>query len=306
MTVLAMHRRSFFSLLGTSVAAWPLTVGAQQLSVPVIGFLNGASAWEFARSVAAFRQGLGETGHVEGRNVMIDFRWADGHYERLPTLAAELVGRRVSVIVANGPAALAAKATAATIPIVFTTGGDPVELGLVASLNRPGGNLTGATNLSVQLGPKQLEVLHELLPAGSMIAALLNPTGPHEALSRELQAAARARGVQVHILHASTEHEIELTFTNLAQLRASGLVIGTDAFFFSRIERLAALALRSALPAIFNDRNFALAGGLMSYGSTSQEMYHIAGVYTGRILKGEQPAELPVQRITKVELAINM
>jgi putative ABC transport system substrate-binding protein len=311
MTGAPMKRREFITLLGgaaaTSSNLWPLAARAQQPAMPVIGFLNGASAWEYARPVAAFSQGLSETGYVDGRNVIIDYRWADGRYERLPTLAADLVRRQVTVIAANAPGALAAKAVTATIPIVFTTGGDPVGLGLVASLNRPGGNLTGTTNLSVELGPKQLELLHELNPTASVIAALLNPTSPnHETLSRELQAAARMRGVQVHVLHASTEHEIELAFTSLAQLRAGGLVIGTDAFFNARMERIAALALRHAVPTIFNNRDFVAAGGLMTYGGSPPEMYRIAGVYTGRILKGEKPADLPVQQATKVELIINM
>jgi putative ABC transport system substrate-binding protein len=225
-----IERRKFLATLG-GAAAWPLAARAQQPAMPVIGFLNGASAWEYAYLAAAFRQGLSEMGYFEGRNVLVEYRWAEGHYERLPTMAADLVRRPVTVIVANSPGAVAAKAATAAIPIVFTTSADPVQLGLVASLNRPGGNLTGVTNLGVELGPKRLELLHELIPKATSVALLVNPTGPYaESQSKELQAAARAAGLQLHILHASSEGNFDTVFATLAQLRADALVIGADPF----------------------------------------------------------------------------
>ena len=301
-----MRRREAITLLG-GCAAWPVTVGAQQSAVPVVGFLNGSSARAYGYVAAAFGQGLRDTGYVEGRNVLVEYRWAEDHYDRLPTLVADLVRRQVNVIIANTQAAPAAKAATATIPIVFLTAGDPVRDGLVASLNRPGGNLTGHSILSVELGPKRLELLRELVPTATVIAFLINPTTPTaEAQSRSMQAAARNLGLQLHVLHASTERDLDTAFASLAQLQAGGLVIGGDAFFVSRSEQLAALALRHAVPAIYQFRAFAAAGGLMSYGGDLMDAYRFAGVYTGRILKGEKPADLPIQQSTKVELIINL
>ena len=302
-----MRRRTFISLVGGAAATWPPAARAQQAAMPVVGFLNGASAWEYAQLAAAFRQGLSETGYVEGRNVLVEYRWAEGHYDRLATLAADLVRRQVAVIAANGPAVRPAKAVTTTIPIVFAIALDPVEIGLVASLNRPGGNLTGVTSLGVEVGQKRLELLHELVPSATVFGLLVNPTSPNvEALSRDLQAAARILGLQIHVLQAGTERDFDTVFATLAQLRAGGLVIGADAFFNSRSEQIAALALRHAMPTITQDRGFVVAGGLMSYGSNLTESFRLMGVYTGRILKGEKPADLPVVQSTKVELVINL
>ena len=299
-------RREFITLLG-GAAAWPLAARAQQAALPVIGFLNGGSP--DAHRVAAFRQGLNETGYTDGHNVAVEYHWAEGQYDRLPALAADLVRRQVSVIAATStPAAVAAKAATAAIPIVFTTSSDPVELGLVASLSRPGGNLTGATQLNVEVTPKRLEILHELLPAAKLFALLVNPTNPYaEILSRNTQVAARTLGLELHILHASIEHDFDTVFATLIQLRSGGLVIGgAEAFLGSRHEQLAALALRHSVPTIYRDREFAVAGGLMSYGGSTKDSYRVAGLYTGRILKGEKPADLPIQQATKVELIINL
>ena len=304
-----MKRREFITVLGGAAAAtWPLAARAQQPAVPVVGFLNAASAWEYAHVAAAFRQGLSETGYIEGRNVLVEYRWAEGHYERLPALAADFVRRQVTVIASGGNAAvLAAKAATSTIPIVFYAGGDPVALGLVASLNRPGGNATGVISLNDELVPKRLELVHGLVPAATIIAALVNPTNPGaESESRALQAAARTLAVQLQVLSARSEHEIEVAFESLAQLRAGALMIASDAFFNARSEQLAALAVRHAIPTVFQDRAFVAGGGLMSYGGGTADNSRLTGVYAGRILKGEKPADLPVQRSTKVELIINM
>jgi putative tryptophan/tyrosine transport system substrate-binding protein len=302
-----VNRRELISLLGGAAAAWPLAVRAQQPALPVIGFLNGGSSWEYAQITAAFRNGLIETGHVEGRNVWIEYRWAEGRYERLPALAADLVRRQVSVIAANTPATPAAKVATTTIPIVFLTSTDPVAAGLVASLNRPGGNLTGVALLNVDIGPKRLELLHELVPAASVVALLSNPTNPNsERQLRIMQAAARTLGLQLHVLHASTERDFDAAFATLAQLRAGALVIGADAFFINQSEQLGALALRHAVPAISFYREFVAAGGIMSYGGDLTDAFRLMGVYGGRILKGEKPADLPVQQETKFALIINL
>jgi putative ABC transport system substrate-binding protein len=303
-----MNRREFFAGLGA--VAWPLAARAQQPGMPVIGFLNSGSPDGFyASMVAAFRQGLKETGYVEGQNVAIEFRWAEGQYHRVPAMAAELVRRQATVIVANSPGNLAAKAATTTIPIVFTTANDPVQSGLVASLARPGGNVTGATQFGVEVVAKQLEFAHEIVPTATVIATLVNPNYPYaEPVLGNLQAAARILGVQLHVLRAGAEHDFDAAFATLVQLRAGALVLGTyDPFFSSRSEQLAALTLRHAVPAIgVSDRLFVAAGGLMSYGGSPSEMYRIAGVYTGRILKGEKPSDLPVQQVTKVELILNL
>jgi putative ABC transport system substrate-binding protein len=303
-------RREALALLGGAATAWPLAVRAQQPAMPVIGFLNGASADLYAQFVRAFRQGLGDSGYIEGQNVAIEYRWADGQYDRLPALVADLVRRQVVVIAAtSSPAALAAKAANATIPIVFTTAGDPVRLGLVASLNRPGGNTTGATQLNMEVAPKRLELLNELIPTATDIAFLVNPTNPIVAgnETRVLEAAARVLGMQLQVFKATTEREMDETFARMAQMRTKGLVIGSgDAFFNSQSRRLGALSSRHALPTIYQGRAFVAAGGLVSYGGSVADSYRLAGVYTGRILRGEKPADLPVQQSTKVEMIINL
>jgi putative ABC transport system substrate-binding protein len=302
-----VRRRRFIALLG-GAAAWPLAAGAQQPAMPVVGFLSSGSPDASAERMRPFHQGLSESGYVEGRNVAIEYRWADG-YDRLPAMAADLVHRQVAAIVAIGgiPAARAAKAATTTIPIVFAVGADPVAIGLVPSLNRPGGNLTGVTNFNLELGQKRLELLHEVVPGATVIALLVNPNTPlAEPLSADLQAAARSFGLQVHVLQARTEHDIEDAFTTLVQLRADALVIGADAYFASRRKQLAALAVRHALPTVGSFRDFAEAGGLMSYGGSLSDQFRSIGVYAGRILAGQKPADLPVQQSTKVELIINL
>ena len=311
-----MKRREFITLLGGAAAApllSPLVARAQQpakeTAMPVVGFLNGASSTGFAPIVAAFRQGLSEAGYDDGRNLAIEYRFAEGQYDRLPAMAADLINRRVSVIAATTtPAVLAAKAATTTTPIVFVTTGDPVQIGLVASLNRPGGNVTGVTRMNIEIGPKLLELMHELVPTATEIALLINPTGgPNgETLAREVQAAARTLGLRLHVLRASTEGEIDTAFAIWDELHAGALVIGTDPFFNIRSKQIAALALRHMVPSIFQSRAYAEAGGLMTYGGSATDAYHQAGVYTGRILKGDKPADLPVQQSTKVELVINM
>jgi putative ABC transport system substrate-binding protein len=300
-----MRRREFILALG-GAAAWPLAARAQQ-AMPVIGFLNSTSADRYGHVVAAFRKGLSEAGYVEGQNVAIEYRWAEGQYERLPALAADLVRQQVRVIAANAAAAVAAKAATSTIPIVFNTGVDPVELGLVDSLTQPGHNLTGVSNLNAELGPKSLELMHEMLPAATTLAALVNPNLPGaESLRRDMLAAAGRLRLHLRILHASAEHDFDPSFAKVRQINAGGLVIGPDAFFTNRSEQLAAVALRHSVPTVFQYREFPAAGGLMSYGMSITDIYRQIGIYTGRILKGEKVADLPVQQATKVELIINL
>jgi putative ABC transport system substrate-binding protein len=306
-----MRRREFITLLGgaaaTSSISWPLAARAQR-AMPVVGVLHQRSQDTNPTEIAAFRQGLKETGYVEGQNVRIEYRSAEAQYDRLPALTADLVQRQVTVIAAmTGSAARAAKAATSTIPIVFQTASDPVQFGLVATLNRPGGNVTGVTNLNVELGPKLLELLHELIPTATVMALLINPTSPNaETLSRDLQTAAQTLGLQLHVQPTSNEHDFDSVFATLSQLRASGLVIAAEVLFTGRMERLAALAARHALPAISAYRRFAAAGGLMSYGGSLTETYRQVGLYAGRILNGDKPADLPVVQSTKVELVINL
>jgi putative ABC transport system substrate-binding protein len=307
-----MRRREFLGILGGAAAAWPLAAHAQPPPVPIVGFLNAASPDSFAHVVRAFRLGLNETGYVEDRNVAIEYRWADDQYDRLPALAADLVRNRVSVIAtgSNLVASMAAKAATTTIPIVFLMGTDPVKSGLVASLNRPGGNLTGITTLNMELAPKRLEVLRELVPTTTTMAVLVNPINDPAVVENEsinAQTAARTLGLQtIHILQASTEPDLDIAFSTLVQRRVGGLAIAADTFFSSQSERLAALAFRHAVPTISPYREFAQAGGMMSYGGSITDQYRLVGVYTGRILKGERPADLPVQQASKVELLINL
>jgi putative tryptophan/tyrosine transport system substrate-binding protein len=304
-----IRRRKFLATLGGAAAAWPLAVRGQQAAVPVVGLLSAEWPNLLSNRLRAFHDGLRETGYVEGRNLAIEYRWAEGRNDRLPALAAELVRRQVTVIVSTStPAVLAARTATTTIPIVFFVAADPVQLGLVTSLSRPGGNLTGVVTLNVEVAAKRLELLHELVPTATIVALLVNPasTALAETITRELEAAARTLGLELHVLHASSEGEIDAAFATLVQLRAGALVIGADALFNSRSEQLAALTIRHRVPAIYQFRDFVSAGGLMAYGSTVLDTYHPLGVYTGRILKGEKPAEMPVQQATKVELVINM
>ena len=302
-----MDRRTFIGGVASGLLVVPLAANSQQSAIPVIGFLNSRAAGDDPHLLAAFRQGLKEVGYVEGQNVAIEYRFAEGQGNRLPALAADLVRRHVAVIAANGLAAQAAKAATATIPIVFTAGYDPVEVGLVASMSRPGGNITGVSILDVELGPKRLELLHTLIPTATIIAVLVNPADPAraETITRNMQTAARDFKLQLHVLHASTDRDFDAVFASLVQLRAGGLVIGGDPFFNSRSEQLGTLTLRRAVPTIYQFRAFAAAGGLVSYGANLEDSYRLTGVYTGRVLRGEKPGDLPIQRATKVELVIN-
>jgi ABC-type uncharacterized transport system substrate-binding protein len=305
-----MRRREFITLVGGSAAAWPFAARAQQPAMPAVGFLHGGRASGFSEAQAtAFREGLGETGYSEGRNVQIEYRWAEGHYDRLPDLAADLVRRNVAVIAAaSTPAAMAAKAATATVPIVFQFGIDPIAAGFVSSLNRPGGNVTGIFNLSVGLIAKRLEVMHQVVPETKLIAVLVNPGAAAIAASEKNNIAnARATlGVQLELLEASTLTAIETAFAKAVELRAGALVIGSDPFFTGAPGEMAGIAMRYGVPSIHPHRGFVAARGLISYGSDLLDSYRLAGIYVGRILKGEKPAELPVQQSTKVEMAINL
>jgi putative ABC transport system substrate-binding protein len=304
-----MRRRQFISFVAINAAAWPLTALAQQSAIPVIGFLAGATSEGIPFATAAFGRGLREAGYVEGQNVAIEYRWANNQLDQLPAMMTDLVHRQVAVIFAGGtPAALAAKAVATTTPVVFETSADPIQLGLVASLDRPGGNLTGATQLNVEVAPKRLELLRELLPTARVIALLINPadTALSDAQMKEVLAAARAFRLELPVLKADSEREFEAVFRSLSQLRAEGLVIAAGGLFTTHAEQLAKLTVRHTMPAIYKGREFAAAGGLLSYGSDLAESYRLAGIQAGRILKGDKPADLPVQQATKIELYLNL
>jgi putative tryptophan/tyrosine transport system substrate-binding protein len=304
----AMRRREFIAFVGCTAAAWPLATRAES-AMPVIGFLNSASSQPFANYVASFRAGLKTTGYVDGQNVVIEFRWAEGHYDRLPEMAADLVRRKVAVLVSTGgsPSITAAKAATTTIPIVFTTGSDPVRLGLVTSLSHPGGNITGVDFFITQMESKRLGLLRALIPGVQLIAVLLNPNQPIYARQKtDVEEAAHATGQQIHLLSASNESEIDAAFATAMQLRAGAMLVGADPFLNSQRDKIVALAARHAIPAIYEQREHALAGGLMSYGTNLSEAYRQAGVYAGRILKGEKPGDLPVVQSTKFEFVINL
>jgi putative tryptophan/tyrosine transport system substrate-binding protein len=302
-----MRRRDAITLLGGAAAAWPLTAHAQQTTLPVVGFLNSASAVGYASMAAAFKQGLNETGYVEGNNVAIEYRWADDQYDRLPALATDLASRRVTVIFANSPSIAAAKAATSTIPIIMMSGDDPVRLGFVASFNRPGGNITGVSILSGELAAKRLELLRELVPHAKTIAILINSDfGPSGRFRSDVEAAARALRLPIEFLQANNEREIDHAFNSLAQTRADALLVGPGPFLDSRRDLLVALAAKIAIPAAYETRATAVAGGLMSYGADVGDGYRRAGRYVGRILKGEKPAELPIDQATRFELVINL
>jgi putative tryptophan/tyrosine transport system substrate-binding protein len=303
-----MRRRDFIKVIGGGVAAWPLAARAQQSTMPVVGFVNIGSAEGYAPQVSAFLKGLTEAGYVDGQNVAIEYRWANGQYDRLAALVDDLVRRRVWVIAATStPANLVAKAATTTIPIVFTTGGDPVQLGLVASLGRPGGNVTGVTNVTVEVAPKRLELAHELVPQASVFGLLINPENPlAENVKRDSQAAALKLGLQLNVQHATTDAELDRAFTAFREMQVGAVVIGTDGFFNDHVEHLAALAIRNSVPAVYQYHQFVAAGGLASYGGSILDSYRLAGGYVGRILKGEKPADLPVQQASKIELLLNL
>jgi putative tryptophan/tyrosine transport system substrate-binding protein len=304
-----MRRRKFIKLISGAAIGWPLTARAQSSAMPVIGCLNSAAALPIAHLLAAFRQGLGEAGYIEGQNVAVEYRLAEGQYDRLPALAADLVNRQVSVIAVGGGtvSALAAKAATATIPIVFISDSDPVKIGLVASINRPGGNVTGIHQLTAGLEAKRVGLLHELVPSATTIAVMVNPNYPDaEAQISEVQGAARTLGLPVHILKASSESDFDAAFAKVIEQRAGALLIASDPFLFSRRNQLVALAARHAVPAIYQFREAAAVGGLVSYGTRITDSYHQVGVYTGRILKGTKPADLPVVQSTKFEFVINL
>jgi putative tryptophan/tyrosine transport system substrate-binding protein len=304
-----MRRREFITLIGGTAAAWPFSARAQQSATPVVGFLNGASPAGYTKFLGEFRRGLTSMGFVEGQNVVVEYRWAEGHYDRLPDLAADLIRSHVAVIAATStPAALAAKKATETIPIVFTTGGDPVEMGLVTNIARPGGNVTGATQITMEVGQKRLELLHQLLPQATALAIAVNPNNPAvaEVQIRDAQEGARALGLKLEIVQARNEEEFDKALTDLPQ-RAGGLVVaGGDSFFLSESAKLAEITVRHKVPAIFHGRDFAAAGGLLSYGASVAASYLLAGVYTGRILRGEKPGDLPVQRSSKLEIYVNV
>jgi putative tryptophan/tyrosine transport system substrate-binding protein len=304
-----MRRREFITLLGGAIAAWPLAARAQQPAMPVVGFLHSGSPEPIVNRLAAFRKGLGEAGYVEGQNVAIEFYWAAGQDDRLPDLAADLIRRRVTVIATPGstPAALAAKAATTTIPIIFAIAADPVAMGLVASLNRPGGNATGVSFQSVELGPKQFGMLRELAPGANRFVALVNPNSAFtDAVVKELQASASALGLPIEILRAGTGREIDAAFANLVQKPGSALLSSPDAFFTTRRAQIVTLAARHALPAIYPAREYAEIGGLMSYGPNIVDAFRLTGIYVGRVLKGEKPTDIPVVRPTKFELVVNL
>jgi putative ABC transport system substrate-binding protein len=305
-----MRRRDFITLLGGAAVAWPLTVRAQQPALPVVGFINGRSPDTASREAAAFRKGLNESGYVEGQNVTVEYHWLEGQYDRLPALLADLVGRRVTVIATPGgtQVAPAAKAATATIPIVFGVAEDPVRLGLVASLARPGGNATGINSFAQELGAKRLRLLHDLVPKAVRVAVLVNPANASSAKTtlRDVQQVAPALGLQIQILNASTIGEIDAAFASFARERPDALFVAPDAFFASRAVQFVTLAARDRIPATYSERDTVAAGGLMSYGTDLADMYHQVGVYTGNILKGAKPADLPVLQSTKFEFVINL
>src|SRR5215217_3363716 len=302
-----MRRREFITVLAGVAAAWPIVARAQHPAMPVIGFLGSRASGDDPQLLTSFRLGLKEGGYVEGQNVTIDYRFAENQYDRLPALAADLVQRQVALIAANGPAAQAAKAATSTIPVVFTAGYDPVEVGLVASLNRPGGNVTGASILDVELGPKRIELLRELVPQATSVAVLVNPTDPVRAtiISKAVQVAARSLGLEANVIQASKEADFDTVFASLRKMRADGLVIGGDPFFNSRSGQLGALTARNKVPTIFQFREFTAGGGLASYGVSLPDSYRQVGVYAARILSGEKPADLPIVQASKFELTIN-